>query len=103
MFHRISSTKDLKSRSCVNLDAKLGVLLTLADSLGIEIRRIPIGGRGGTLCAIKGRRVLFLDTDADRATQYDRVLRELAQVPEIDSVYLRPEVREDLDRIAANQ
>ena len=75
----------------------------LADSLGIEIRRIPIGGRGGTLCAIKGRRVLFLDTDADRATQYDRVLRELAQVPEIDSIYLRPEVREDLDRIAANQ
>lgn len=84
----------------MDLDTKLGVLLTLADSLGIEIRRIPIGGRGGTLCAVKGRRVLFLDTDADRATQYDRVLRDFAKIPEISSVYLRPEVREDLERVA---
>ena len=101
MFHRISSTQDLKSRCRVDLDTKLGVLLTLADSLDIEIRRIPIGGRGGTLCTIKGLRVLFLDIEADRATQYDSVLREFAQIPEINSIYLRPEVREDLDRIAS--
>jgi len=100
MLHRISSTQDLKSCGGVDLDAKLNALLTLAESLDIEIRRIPIGGRGGTLCTVKGRRVLFLDTEADRATQYDRVLRELAQLPEIDGVYLRPELREDLDRIA---
>ena len=99
MFHRISPTKDLKSWCRVDLDTKLSVLLTLAESLEIQIRRIPIGGRGGTLCAIRGQRVLFLDTEADRATQYDCVLRELAQIPEINSVYLRPEVREDLDRL----
>lgn len=93
--------QDLKSRGCVDFDTKLGVLLTLAESLGIEIRRIPIGGRGGTLCTIKDRRVLFLDTEADRATQYDSVLREFAQIPEINTVYLRPEVREDLDRIVS--
>jgi hypothetical protein len=42
--------------------------------------------------------VLFVDLATDKATQYDGALRDIAQLPEIDMIYLRPEIREDIDR-----
>jgi hypothetical protein len=38
---------------------------------------------------------------ADLATRYRRTLEALADVPEIDEQYLRPEVRDEIDRIRA--
>ena len=57
-----------------------------------------MGGGGGGLCRLKGRRVLFVDTAADLATRYDRTLAALAGLEEIDAHYLLPEVRQDIDR-----
>lgn len=79
-------------------DLRLSALLEAAEALGIEVRFEELGGSGGGLCVLKGRRVLFVDRGSDAATRYDRAIRELAQLPEIDTIFIRPDVREDLDR-----
>ncbi|QDV91481.1 hypothetical protein RAS2_25810 [Phycisphaerae bacterium RAS2] len=82
----------------MDLHDRLDALLTLAEQLGLSIRRESLGGEGGGLCRIKGQSVLFLDTAADLETRYERTLAALAVHPGIDQHYLAPEVREDLDR-----
>ena len=82
----------------MSVESKLVALLDAAESLDIEVRQADLGGQGGGLCSIRGRRVLFVDLATDKATQYDGALRDIAQLPEIDMIYLRPEIREDIDR-----
>ncbi len=76
-------------------------LTQIAEELGIVVRREPIDGEGGGLCRIKGRTVLFIDTLADPASRLERCLEALAGVPGIDEHYLRPDSREQNDRIRA--
>lgn len=82
----------------MDLSRRLEALLELAERMGIDVRAESMGGGGGGLCRLKGRRVLFVDTGADLATRYDRTLEALAGLEEIDSHYLLPEVRQDLER-----
>ncbi len=82
----------------VDLESRLDALLEVARSLGIDVRLEDLAGSGGGLCILKGRRVLFVDEASDLATRYDRALREIAQLPEIDGIYIRPDIREDLER-----
>ena len=81
----------------MDLGSRLEVLLNLAEQIGIEVRAEPMGGDGGGLCLLKGRRVLFVDTSADLATRYDRTLAGLAPLLELDGHFIVPEVRQDLD------
>lgn len=85
----------------MNFAMKLDRLLQAVETLGIEVRHVNLDGSGGGFCAIKGKRVLFVDADADGATQYDSAVGEIAQIPEIDQLYIIPEVREDLERARA--
>jgi hypothetical protein len=82
----------------MDLQTRLDELLSLADQIGLSIRRESLGGSGGGLCVLKGQRFLFLDNSADLETRYERTLAALAPLPEMDARYLRPEVREDVDR-----
>lgn len=81
----------------MELQSRLDTLLALAEELGINVRREPLGGDGGGLCILRGRRILFVDTSADLETRYERTLVGLAPLPELDNLYLRPEIREDID------
>lgn len=81
----------------MDLGYRLEVLLTAAEEIGVDVRAEPMGGDGGGLCRLKGKRVLFVDTSADLATRYDRTLSALAPLPELDQRYLPPEVREDIE------
>ncbi len=82
----------------MDVQTRLETLLATAEQLGIEVRRESLGGEGGGLCSLRGRRVLFVDTAADAATRYDRTVAALASLPELQDRYLPPELREDLDR-----
>jgi hypothetical protein len=73
-------------------------LLALGEQLGVEVRAEPMGGKGGGLCRLKGKTILFLDTSADLATRYDRTVAAMATIDGIDEHYLIPEVRRDLER-----
>ncbi|MFQ5492180.1 MAG: hypothetical protein ACE5GE_15800 [Phycisphaerae bacterium] len=72
-------------------------LLEAAEQLDIELRREPMTGNGGGLCRINGRYVLFVDTLADPATRLERSLEALAGAPDIDGIYLTPDLRERLE------
>jgi hypothetical protein len=84
--------------SPMELSRRLETLLEAAEQLGIEVRCEPLGGDGGGLCQLKGRRVLFVDASADLATRYDRTLAALAGLPELAQRFLPPELRDDLER-----
>jgi len=82
----------------MDLQEKLDTLLNLADELGLAVRREPLGGDGGGLCVLRGRRVLFVDTGADLETRFEKTLEAMAGLAELDQRYLPPELREDIDR-----
>lgn len=82
----------------MSVDAKLSALLDVAESLGIEVRHASLEGRGGGICRIHGKRVLFVDLECDRATRYYAVLHEVSQLPEIDTLFVEPVLREEIDR-----
>jgi hypothetical protein len=79
--------------------AQLDTIQRLFEQLGVEVRQERLGGSGGGLCRIRGRRVVFVDLDADVATRLDRCFEALAAVPEAAAVYISPELRERMDRI----
>ena len=87
----------------MDLGYRLEALLTLAEQMGVDVRAEPMGGEGGGLCQLRGKRVLFVDTSADLATRYDRTLAAMAGFTELSDCYLPPEVREDLDRYLESQ
>ena len=78
--------------------AQLEAVVELFDRLGVEVRKEQLGGTGGSLCRIRDRRVLFIDLDADAATRLDHSVEALSSLPEIDTLYIPPELR---DRIEA--
>ena len=82
----------------MDLSRRLDALLELAEQLGIDVRAETMGGSGGGLCRLRGRQVLFVDTAADLATRYDRTLAAMAGLEGLDSHYLLPEVRQDIER-----
>ncbi|MBI4579299.1 MAG: hypothetical protein HY718_06325 [Planctomycetes bacterium] len=82
----------------MDLGSRLEVLLTLAEQIGIDVRAEPMGGEGGGMCMLKGRRVLFVDTAADLPTRYERTLAGMAGLSEWEDRFIVPEVRGDLER-----
>jgi len=84
----------------MELHNRLDTLLNLARELGIDIRSESLGGEGGGMCVLRGRRVLFVDTSADLETRYEKTVGAMSTLPELDGRYVPPEVREDLDRLA---
>ena len=78
--------------------AQLDRLIEIAKELGVEVRREAVDGEGGGLCRIKGRCVLFVDLLADVPTRIDRSVDALAHLPGIDDLYLRPDLRELIDK-----
>lgn len=77
---------------------QLESLLDLLIRLGVEVRRERLGGSGGGLCRLRGRRVFFLDLDLDRAGQLEACVAAVAVLPEVDALYLTPALREQVDR-----
>ena len=77
--------------------AQINILISLAEEMGIEVRHASLGGNGGGLCTIRGERVLFVDTAADAATRLEQTTHALAQLPEIEARFVRPDLRELLE------
>ena len=76
---------------------QLEAVVDLFDRLGVEVRREPLGGAGGSLCRIRDRHVLFIDLDADAATRLDRSVEALSSLPGVDALYIPPELRERIE------
>jgi hypothetical protein len=85
----------------MDLQSRFDALLSLAQEIGLTIRREPLGGEGGGYCMLRGQSVLFVDTMADLETRYERTLAALAPLAEVERRYVPPEVREDIERLRA--
>ena len=81
----------------MDLQARLDELLRVAEEMGLTIQRVPLGGDDGGFCIVKGQKRLFVDTQADVETRYEHTLAALASLPDIDTHFLLPEVREDIE------
>ena len=79
--------------------ARLDAVIDVFSRLGVSVRSERLGGSGGGLCRVRGETVLFVDVDADLATRLDRSLRALSTVPNLDTMYLVPAVRDEIERL----
>ena len=75
---------------------KLDQLVEIAKTLGVTVRYESMGGSGGGLCKLRNKLVLFVDMDADALTTYERILLAMADNFDLEPIYLRPEIRQDL-------
>ncbi len=79
-------------------------LLALLEANGVTVRNESLGGAGGGLCTIKGSHVFFHDTDASSAEAASTCAEAVTKIIDIESIYLRPEVRDFVEaRTASSQ
>ena len=75
-------------------------LASIAQRLGIEVRHIRYEGEGG-LCVIRGKRVLVINDWLDSPDRAAVMARGLATLPEVDQMYVVPEVRRLFEKYAS--
>ena len=74
-------------------------MLGLARRLGIAVRHAHLGGSGGGLAQVRGARQLFIDLDAHPIDQLEQTARALADISDVDALFIRPDVRQLLERL----
>ena len=79
--------------------AELEIVLEALGRLGVDVRRERCGGSGGGSCMVKGKRIIFVDLDADKVTRLECSLQALADLDDAETIFLPPAVREHLDRL----
>jgi hypothetical protein len=72
-------------------------LLALLEANGVAIRDEPLGGNGGGLCAMKGRQIFFVDTQAPSAVVAAMCAQAVPKVVDIEQIYIKPEVRQFIE------
>ena len=72
-------------------------LLALLEANGITVRNEPLGGNGGGLCAIKGERIFFVDTQASSLSVAAMCAEAVPKVVDIEQVYIKPQVRQFIE------
>lgn len=73
-------------------------LLLLLESKGVIIRRESLGGRGGGLCAMRDKTIFFVDTMAPSIETGVLCCKALAKLIDLESIYLRPQLREFIEK-----
>lgn len=84
-------------------DSKLAALMDLAESLGLSVRLVSGGSDfrehpGGAMVRLRGRDVIFLNPSAGIADRISVLADALRGREEIETMYLPPEVREEIER-----
>ena len=78
-------------------------LLALLEANEITIRSEPLGGSGGGLCTIKGRRILFVDTQAPAIATAMICAEVVPKVVDIEQIYMKPQVRQFIEAHAGQK
>ena len=72
-------------------------LLALLEANEVTIRSEPLGGSGGGLCTVKGRFILFVDTQAPSIVTATICADAIPKVLDIEQIYLKPQVRQFIE------
>ncbi|HEY1686661.1 MAG TPA: hypothetical protein VGG19_18000 [Tepidisphaeraceae bacterium] len=79
------------------MDSQFADLLDFAARIGIEVRHAHLGGNATGLAQTKNKRILVIDLDATPLDQLHQTARALARIPQLDTEYLRPDLRQLLE------
>jgi hypothetical protein len=86
----------------MNVQNILEELLAVLEANSVKIRTEPLGGNGGGLCIIKGERFFFVDTQAAVAESAAMCAQAVAQLVDTDGIYLKPRIREFIEKNKAS-
>lgn len=78
-------------------------LLVLLEEHGVQIRKDALGGSGGGLCRLKGQNILMIDCDSsplETAIDCAKAVGNIIQ--DTESIYLKPVIREFIDKFASD-
>jgi len=81
----------------MNHQGILEELLALLEANEVTIRSEPLGGSGGGLCTVKGRFILFVDTQAPSIVTATICADAIPKVLDIEQIYLKPQVRQFIE------
>ena len=81
----------------MNEQGILEELLALLEANEVAIRNEPLGGSGGGLCTIEGRRILFVDTQAPSIVMATICAEAVPKVVDVEQVYIKPQVRQFIE------
>jgi len=83
--------------------AILDELLALLEANGVQIRTEPLGGSAGGLCTIKGKKVFFLDTQAQTIDTLEACANAVIKTVDIEKIYIKPQIRQFIESYINNQ
>jgi hypothetical protein len=83
----------------MDIESKFAAVLEVCSKLSIEVRSERLGGSGGGICKLKGKSIVFIDLDAEPEVRYERLIADLSKIPQIDTIFLLPEIRADMERL----
>ena len=69
-------------------------LLVLLEANDVAIRNEPLGGSGGGLCTIKGKRIFFVDSNAPSIVTAAICAESLPKVVDIEQIFIKPQIRQ---------
>jgi hypothetical protein len=75
----------------------LDELVALLEANRVKIRSEPLGGRGGGLAMMRGENIFFVDTEAPTAEVATLCAEAVVKLIDIETIYLRPEVRQFIE------
>jgi hypothetical protein len=87
----------------MNERAILDELLQLLEGRGVKIRSEALGGSGGGLCTVKGEQLFFVDTEAPAWETAALCAEAVAKLVDIESVYMKPQVRQFVEDAAGKE
>ena len=82
----------------MNTQQILENLLELLENNNVEVRKESISGGSGGLCKIKGKYTFFADTKSSSFETAVNCAKAAARIVDLDSIYIRPEVREFIEK-----
>jgi len=81
----------------MDAQAILDELVAILEKSHVVVRTEPMGGAAGGLCKVKDRMIFFVDRDASTTDNAVACAQAVRRLVDVESVYLRPGVREFLE------
>ena len=78
-------------------------LLVLLEDHHVQIRKEAMGGNGGGLCCLRGKNVLIIDQESsslETAISCAKAVESI--ISDMEGIYLKPAVREFIDKYVSD-
>jgi hypothetical protein len=81
----------------MNQQQILEELVSILETNGIQVRDEPLSGQMGGLCTVRGRSIMFLDSDTGAQDNSDACAEAVGQAINIEELYIKPQVRQYIE------